>query len=137
MSQKITDILIVGLGLAGMIAAITAAKNGKKVTIITKTKNIISGNTPRAQGGIVYKGLNDSPRKLKQDILKEVKIIQNSLKNKKILGVCFRGADQKTIAYHPHTPTEEQMIFATNLLIKKHKFDKIYLCTEEIDNLNF
>ena len=53
-----------------MTAAITAAKNGKKVTIITKTKNIISGNTPKAQGGIVYKGLNDSPDKLKKDILK-------------------------------------------------------------------
>ena len=38
MNQKKTDILIIGLGLAGMTAAITAAQNGKKVTIITKTK---------------------------------------------------------------------------------------------------
>ena len=28
-----------------------------------------SGNTPWAQGGIVYQGLNDSPKKLKSDIL--------------------------------------------------------------------
>jgi len=69
MNQKKTDILIIGLGLAGMTAAITAAQNGKKVTIITKTKDLVSGSTPRAQGGIVYKGLNDSFEKLKQDIL--------------------------------------------------------------------
>ena len=69
MNQKKTDILIIGLGLAGMTAAITAAQNGKKVTIITKTKGVVSGSTPRAQGGIVYKGLNDSSEKLKQDIL--------------------------------------------------------------------
>jgi len=69
MNQKKTDILIIGLGLAGMTAAITAAKSGKKITIITKTDSLQSGNTPWAQGGIVYKGLNDSPQKLKQDIL--------------------------------------------------------------------
>ena len=69
MNQKKTDILIVGLGLAGMTAAITAAKSGKQITIITKTDSLISGSTPWAQGGIVYKGLNDSPEKLKSDIL--------------------------------------------------------------------
>ena len=70
MNQKQTDILIIGMGLAGITAAITAAQNGKKVTIITKTKELSSGNTPLAQGGIVYKGLKDSPEKLKADIIK-------------------------------------------------------------------
>ena len=69
MNQKKTDILIIGVGLAGMTAAMTAAKSGKTVTMITKTKSTVSGNTPWAQGGIVFKGLNDSPKKLKQDIL--------------------------------------------------------------------
>ena len=55
MNQKHTDILIIGMGLAGITAAITAAESGKKVTIITKTKEFSSGNTPWAQGGIVYK----------------------------------------------------------------------------------
>ena len=58
MNQKHTDILIIGMGLAGITAAITAAQSGKKVTIITKTKEFSSGNTPWAQGGIVYKGLS-------------------------------------------------------------------------------
>ena len=63
-----TDILIIGLGLAGITAAITAAEKGKKVTILTKSKSFSSGSTPWAQGGIVYRGLNDSQDKLKKDI---------------------------------------------------------------------
>ena len=63
-----TDILIIGTGLAGSIAAIVAADAGKKVTIITKTDSILSGSTPSAQGGIIYKGINDSPQKLMEDI---------------------------------------------------------------------
>ena len=70
MSQHKTDILIIGLGLAGITAALTAAKSGKKITIITKTKNKSSGSTPWAQGGVVYKGLKDSDLELKKDILK-------------------------------------------------------------------
>ena len=69
MNQQQTDILIIGVGLAGITAAITAAKSGKKIILITKTKTIVSGNTPWAQGGIVYQGLNDSTAKLKKDIL--------------------------------------------------------------------
>jgi len=63
-----TDILVIGTGLAGSIAAIIAADIGKKVTIITKTDSILSGSTLFAQGGIVYKGIDDSPAKLMEDI---------------------------------------------------------------------
>ena len=70
MIQHKTDILIIGLGLAGITAAIAAAKSGKKITILTKTTKKRSGSTPWAQGGIVYKGREDSPAQLKEDILK-------------------------------------------------------------------
>ena len=69
MKYKQTEILIIGTGLAGCIAALTAANSGKEVTIITKTKQANSGNTQHAQGGIVYKGINDSPQQLKNDIM--------------------------------------------------------------------
>ena len=65
-----TDVVIIGSGLAGSIAAITAANEGKNVIIITKTKNLKSGNSPYAQGGIVYKGKLDNQKKLKKDIMK-------------------------------------------------------------------
>jgi hypothetical protein len=73
---------------------------------------------------------------IKKDILK---IANNFIKNnfkKKVLGICFRGSDQKKSGYHPYPPTKEQMLFATDALIKKYKFKKIYLCTEDIDYLN-
>jgi L-aspartate oxidase len=63
-----TDILVIGTGLAGSIAAITAADAGKKVTIINKTDSILSGSTSYAQGGIIYKGFDDTPEKLVEDI---------------------------------------------------------------------
>ena len=69
-SPYYTDVLIIGSGLAGATAAISAAEEGKNVTIITKTESLKSGNTPYAQGGIVYKSINDSPLKLKNDIMK-------------------------------------------------------------------
>ena len=65
------------------------------------------------------------------------KFVDKNFKNKKILGVCFRGSDQKKSGYHPYTPTEKQMQFVTNFLIKKYNFDKIFICTEDIDYLNF
>lgn len=67
--SKNTDILVIGTGLAGAIAALTAAERGRKVIMITKTVEILSGSTPKAQGGIIYKGHNDSPEKLKADIM--------------------------------------------------------------------
>ena len=64
-----TEILVIGSGIAGCISAISAASLGKSVIIITKTKELLSGNTPWAQGGIIYKGILDSKEKLKRDIM--------------------------------------------------------------------
>ncbi len=64
-----TDVLVIGSGLAGAITAITAADRGQKVMLMTKTPSLESGNTPHAQGGIIFKGNSDSPEKLKLDIL--------------------------------------------------------------------
>ena len=70
-----TDVLVIGSGLAGATAAITAADEGKNVTIITKSTQLKSGITPKAQGGIVYNGSTDSPEKLRMISLKLVIII--------------------------------------------------------------
>lgn len=63
------DILVIGSGLAGCVAALSAADENKKVLMITKMESLLSGNTPWAQGGIIYKGIDDSPEKLKKDIM--------------------------------------------------------------------
>lgn len=62
------DVLIIGSGLAGITTALSAADCGKKVLVLTKLDSLLSGNTQYAQGGIIYKGLNDSPEKLEKDI---------------------------------------------------------------------
>lgn len=67
--MKRTEILVLGSGLAGCIAALAAADYGREVTIVTKEEDLLSGNTPWAQGGIIYKGIRDTPKKLKADIL--------------------------------------------------------------------
>ena len=58
------DILVIGCGLAGTIAAFSAGDEGKNVLIITKSPLLKSGNTPNAQGEIVYTGDTDSPARL-------------------------------------------------------------------------
>ena len=75
--------------------------------------------------------------KIHADILAEARAIYKKFKKNKVLGICFRGSDQKKSAYQPYTPTEKQMMHATDLLIKKYNFNKIYLCTEDTDYLNF
>ena len=69
MNNYNTDILVIGSGLSGAIAALSAAEEEKKVILITKEPNILSGNTIWAQGGIAYKGKNDTHTIFEKDIL--------------------------------------------------------------------
>ncbi len=64
-----TDILVIGSGLAGCAAAWAAAQNGAEVTMITRAPKPEESNTFWAQGGIIYRGKDDSPEKLVKDIL--------------------------------------------------------------------
>jgi L-aspartate oxidase len=64
-----TDVLIIGSGLAGCAAALAAAKRGAAVTVVTKNVSPEEGNTFYAQGGIIYRGVGDSPETLSKDII--------------------------------------------------------------------
>lgn len=63
-----TELLIIGSGIAGLTAAIFGAKAGFKVLVINRAPQLEESNTLYAQGGIVYQGINDSPKILAQDI---------------------------------------------------------------------
>lgn len=58
-----TDVLVVGGGAAGALAALEAKKNTDKVVLVSKGSAGRSGNTPMAEGGIQASfHINDSPR---------------------------------------------------------------------------
>ena len=63
-----TQALIIGTGISGCTTAIQLADKGVEVTIITAGAGLDNGNTPLAQGGIIYREETDSEEMLQQDI---------------------------------------------------------------------
>jgi L-aspartate oxidase len=65
-----TDVLILGSGIAGATAALELADQGVEVTLVTRSAEPQESNTFYAQGGIIYRGIGDSPEALEVDILR-------------------------------------------------------------------
>ena len=63
------DVLIIGSGIAGLSAAMTASELGLDVIVINKEASLEESNTFHAQGGIVCLGKDDSPQLLIDDIM--------------------------------------------------------------------
>jgi L-aspartate oxidase len=59
------DILIIGAGIAGATAALLLAQRGFEVILLSAGEE---SNSSWAQGGIVFRGVNDTPQLLAQDI---------------------------------------------------------------------
>lgn len=64
------DVLILGSGIAGGIAALQLADAGIHVIVVTRASLSEESNTFYAQGGIIYEGAGDSPALLAEDILR-------------------------------------------------------------------
>lgn len=62
-------VLIIGTGIAGLTAAFSLARAGVRVLLVTKAADPADCNTYWAQGGIIYRGVQDSPAKLVEDII--------------------------------------------------------------------
>lgn len=62
--------IIIGSGISGLSCALTLAKKGIEVLLLCRSKDPMDCNTSKAQGGIVYRGKEDSPELLKKDIIK-------------------------------------------------------------------
>ncbi len=64
-----TDVLIIGCGIAGGTAALQLAEQGLSVHVVTRAQEPQESNTYYAQGGIIYRGGEDTPELLAEDIL--------------------------------------------------------------------
>ena len=62
MDTLATDVLVIGSGIAGCSAALAAAKKGLQVILVTGGEVAEESNTLYAQGGIIYKGKNESEK---------------------------------------------------------------------------
>jgi L-aspartate oxidase len=65
-----TDVLIIGCGVAGGTVALGLADAGMPVTLVTRAVDPNDTNTHWAQGGIIYRGEQDTPALLVADILR-------------------------------------------------------------------
>jgi L-aspartate oxidase len=64
-----TDVLVIGCGISGATAALHLAKNPSlRITVLTSAADPHESNTYYAQGGIIYRGIDDSPDLLIEDI---------------------------------------------------------------------
>tara|TARA_Y100001970_G_C14258087_1_gene877131 strand:+ start:2653 stop:3669 length:1017 start_codon:yes stop_codon:yes gene_type:complete len=71
--------------------------------------------------------------KIKKNILKKTKIFEKNFffKKDKILGIHFRGSTYKNARGHAFPLTPQLMIKNINFLLKKFKYNKIFIVTEE------
>lgn len=65
-----SDVLIIGCGIAGCIAALELAAQGVDVVLIGACENEMGTNSSLAQGGIIGQHPRDSAKLLREDILK-------------------------------------------------------------------
>jgi L-aspartate oxidase len=68
--KKETDVLVIGCGVAGATTALELADAGLDVTVLSLSPDPEESNTVYAQGGIVFKGVDDSPALLAEDIIR-------------------------------------------------------------------
>ena len=100
-------------------------------------KNINTRNHIKEHEFHIYKKIIKKYVKINNFIKKIVENFEKkNFKNKKVLGVHFRGTDMKTTPSHPFPPTFSQITFLIDNFLNKHGYDKVFIITEQLDYLN-
>ncbi len=63
-----TEVLVIGCGMSGGITALELADSGVPVIVVARSPRPDESNTSQAQGGIIYRGRDDTPELLARDI---------------------------------------------------------------------
>ena len=75
--------------------------------------------------------------KIKKKYIENInRFTKKNFEGHKVLAVHFRGTSMKTFPKHPLPPTYYQIKGLIDEAIKKYKFDKIFLVTDQLDYLN-
>ena len=121
--------------------------NNYKIEDVYKSKTVIftdsiSGKNKFFDG---LENLTNDHKKISKKYIKFQKylvdeanyFVKSNFSNYKVLGIHFRGSDQKTQERHPFPATIRQIEEQINFLTKKYKYNKIFLVTEEKRYLDF
>jgi hypothetical protein len=72
--------------------------------------------------------------KIAPDLAQEFEKVKHEiLSGYRVLGVHFRGQEQKTMPFHPLSPTLAQMYSAIDLAISQYGFNRIFVASEDLD----
>ncbi len=121
--------------------------NNYKIKEVYKSKKVIFTDSKPGKSKFFdgFENLNNDHKKISKKYIKFQKYIVNEANdfinknffNHKVLGVHFRGSDQKTQERHPFPATTKQIERQISFLTKKYKYTKIFLVTEEKKYLSF
>ena len=106
------------------------------------SKNVIitSNNFPKSFSHNIatkkFHKIFDKYLKIKRKLISDSNDYFNKKLSKKTLAIHYRGTSYKTSANHPYPATIEQTINYTEHLMNKYKYDKIFLCTEDLKCFN-
>ena len=119
--------------------------NKHKLSEVYQSKNVIFSTSFLKKGMTLDISTNKEFFKIKNTIkIKNIysKAAKNFVKsnfknNEKVLGVHLRGTTYKVARNHPFPVPKEMMANIVKQIIKKEKIDKIFLCTEDENYLNY
>ncbi|CCB89271.1 L-aspartate oxidase [Simkania negevensis] len=114
---KETDVLVIGLGVAGGAAALELAKKGLQVTLISSGDQISSANSYRAQGGVGYRASEEFSDDFKGDILKAG------------AGLCYEKAVDRLVELGPAC-VEEILLGELQVPFQRDEYGKLKLTRE-------
>lgn len=112
-----SEVLIIGCGIAGCITALELAERGVHVTLLGSGSTGAESNSYAAQGGIIFRGINDSEDLLREDILQAG------------CGLCNPQAVEQLVQWGPKL-VQELLIDKYRIAFDRHQNRTLHITSE-------